>query len=129
MNLLATPDAPKPAPSKARALADFQPAELFLNRDLSLLEFNKRVLELAYGIRGVVRKRRYLYLVGHTRVHVDDVEGLGHFMELEVVLQPGQSDADGQAIAERLMSDLGVEKEDLLEGAYMDLLESSTDSW
>ena len=89
----------------------------------------KRVLELAYGIRGVVRKRRYLYLVGHTRVHVDDVEGLGHFMELEVVLQPGQSDADGQAIAERLMSDLGVEKEDLLEGAYMDLLESSTDSW
>ena len=47
MNLLATPDAPKPAPSESRALADFQPAELFLNRDLSLLEFNKRVLELA----------------------------------------------------------------------------------
>ncbi|MGH8480961.1 MAG: polyphosphate kinase 1, partial [Nevskiaceae bacterium] len=46
MNLLATSDAPKPTPS-GRALADFQPAELFLNRDLSLLEFNKRVLELA----------------------------------------------------------------------------------
>ena len=46
MNLLATPDAPKPA-AKPRALADFQPAELFLNRDLSLLEFNQRVLELA----------------------------------------------------------------------------------
>ncbi len=42
MNLLSTADAPKP-----RALADAQPAELFLNRDLSLLEFNKRVLELA----------------------------------------------------------------------------------
>ncbi|MGH8441480.1 MAG: polyphosphate kinase 1 [Nevskiaceae bacterium] len=41
MNLLSTVDAPK------RALADSQPAELFLNRDLSLLEFNKRVLELA----------------------------------------------------------------------------------
>jgi len=37
----------------------------------------KRVLELAYGIRGVVRKTRYLYLVGQTRVHLDDVEGLG----------------------------------------------------
>jgi polyphosphate kinase len=46
MNLLATPDAPKAA-AKGRALADFQPAELFLNRELSLLEFNKRVLELA----------------------------------------------------------------------------------
>jgi polyphosphate kinase len=40
MNLLANPGAP-------RSLADAQPAELFLNRDLSLLEFNKRVLELA----------------------------------------------------------------------------------
>ena len=82
-----------------------------------------RVLELAYGIRGVVRKTRYLYLVGQTRIHLDDVEGLGQFMELEVVLEDGQSDADGQRIAEDLMFALGVESEDLIEGAYMDLLE------
>lgn len=85
----------------------------------------KRVLALAYGIRGVVRKTRYLYLVGQTRVHLDDVEGLGQFLELEVVMREGQSDAQGQAIAEGLMRSLGVEKSDLLEGAYMDLLESS----
>ena len=85
----------------------------------------KRVLELAYGIRGVVRKTRYLYLVGQTRVHLDDVEGLGQFMELEVVMQEGQSDVEGQAIAEDLMASLGVERTDLLEGAYMDLLEVS----
>ena len=84
-----------------------------------------RVLDLAYGIRGVVRKTRYLYLVGQTRVHLDDVEGLGQFMELEVVMKEGQSDAEGQAIAEDLMASLGVELSDLLEGAYMDLLESS----
>ena len=87
----------------------------------------RRVLELAYGVRGVVRKTRYLYLVGQTRVHLDNVEGLGQFMELEVVLQEGQSEAEGQAIAEGLMASLGVEKNDLLEGAYMDLLESSPD--
>jgi predicted adenylyl cyclase CyaB len=85
----------------------------------------KRVLELAYGIRGVVRKTRYLYLVGQTRVHLDDVKDLGQFLELEVVMQEGQSDAQGQAIAEELMARLGVEKTDLLEGAYMDLLEST----
>jgi predicted adenylyl cyclase CyaB len=83
----------------------------------------KRVLELAYGIRGVVKKTRYLYLVGQTRVHLDDVEGLGQFMELEVVMGEGQGDAQGQAIAEGLMSRLGVGRGDLLEGAYMDLLE------
>ncbi len=86
----------------------------------------KRVLALAYGIRGVVRKTRYLYLVGQTRVHLDDVEGLGQFLELEVVMREGQSDAEGQAIAEELMARLGVERSDLLEGAYMDLLEAAT---
>ena len=84
----------------------------------------KQVLELACGIRGVVRKTRYLYLVGQTRVHLDDVQGLGQFMELEVVMQEGQSDTEGQAIAEGLMASLGIERSDLLEGAYMDLLES-----
>jgi predicted adenylyl cyclase CyaB len=83
----------------------------------------KRVLELAYGIRGVVKKTRYLYLVGPTRIHVDDVEGLGQFMELEVVMVEGQSDAEGQEIAEGLMASLGVERGDLIDGAYMDLLE------
>jgi adenylate cyclase class IV len=42
-----------------------------------------------------------------------------------VVLRDGQSDADGQSIAEDLMAKLGVRTEDLLEGAYMDLLEKS----
>ena len=85
----------------------------------------KRVLELAYGIRGVVKKTRYLYLAGQTRIHLDDVEGLGQFMELEVVMQEGQADAEGQKIAEDLMASLGVERSDLLDVAYMDLLEKS----
>jgi len=83
----------------------------------------KRVLELAYGIRGVVKKTRYLYLVGQTRVHLDDVEGLGQFMELEVVMQEGQGDSEGEAIADKLMTSLGVERSDLIEGAYMDMIE------
>jgi predicted adenylyl cyclase CyaB len=83
----------------------------------------KTTLALALGTRGVVRKTRLLYLAGQTRIHLDDVEGLGQFMELEVVLRPGQSDADGQRVAADLMEKLGVLPGDLLEGAYMDLLE------
>ena len=83
----------------------------------------KTTLSLALGIRGTIRKTRYLYLVGQTRVHLDDVEGIGQFMELEVVLNPGQTDEEGQAIAEDLMSKLGVDQSDLLEGAYIDLIE------
>ncbi len=88
----------------------------------------RRVLELAYGIRGVVRKTRYLYLAGQTRIHLDDVEGLGQFMELEVVLRAGQSDADGQAVAEDLMKKLGIQQDDLLEGAYMDMIMKSVEN-
>jgi predicted adenylyl cyclase CyaB len=83
----------------------------------------KNVLALALGVRGAVRKTRYLYLAGQTRIHLDDVEGLGHFLELEVVLRPEQTDAEGQSIAAGLMVKLGVSDADLIEGAYMDILE------
>ncbi|XP_041365704.1 uncharacterized protein LOC121380794 [Gigantopelta aegis] len=82
----------------------------------------KTTLSKAYGIKGVVKKERRLYLVGQTRVHVDSVEGLGDFMELEVVLDEDQTVDDGQKIAENLMTQLGVKKEDLIQGAYMDLI-------
>ncbi len=84
----------------------------------------KAALTAALGVRGVVRKTRCLYMVGQTRVHLDEVEGLGEFIELEVVLRPEQSNLEGQAIALDLMTRLGVREEDLLEGAYMDLLEA-----
>lgn len=84
----------------------------------------KAVLSLALGVRGVVRKTRHLYLVGQTRIHLDQVEGLGEFVELEVVLRPGQGDAEGRAVADDLMARLGILPADLLEGAYLDLLES-----
>lgn len=117
------------APDKAQLIFYTRPDQQGPKRsDYHLAHSNdpanlKRVLELAWGVRGTVRKTRYLYLVGQTRVHLDDVEGLGPFMELEVVLEEGQSDAEGQRIAEELMSALGVERSDLIDGAYMDLLE------
>jgi adenylate cyclase class IV len=46
-------------------------------------------------------------------------------MELEVVLQPGQSEQEGSEIAERLLLELGIDQQDLLESAYMDLLEQA----
>ncbi|XP_014351397.1 uncharacterized protein LOC106705860 [Latimeria chalumnae] len=82
----------------------------------------RRVLSDALGVRGTVEKERRLYMVGQTRVHVDKVEGLGNFLELEVVLEEGQSPEEGESIAQGLMGQLGVKQEDLLTGAYMDLI-------
>ena len=85
----------------------------------------KALLARVLGIRGTVEKVRHLYMIGQTRVHLDKVKGLGHFMELEVVLATGQSQDDGRLIAERLVSRLGIEPHDLLESAYMDLIEQA----
>lgn len=38
----------------------------------------------------VVRKRRELYLLGAVRVHLDEVEGLGSFLEFEALVSPQQ---------------------------------------
>jgi predicted adenylyl cyclase CyaB len=83
----------------------------------------KTIMAQAYGVRGVISKVRYLYMVGQTRIHLDDVLGLGKFIELEVVLRSDQTDEQGQAIAEDLMRKLGIREADLIEAAYMDLME------
>lgn len=82
----------------------------------------REALCLAYGEAGRVRKQRTLYLVGRTRVHLDRVEGLGHFVELEVVLADGESSASGVEQAHHLMRQLGVEASQLIEGSYLELL-------
>jgi predicted adenylyl cyclase CyaB len=81
-----------------------------------------RLLTRSNGLAQQVRKRRTLYLIGQTRVHLDQVEGLGDFMELEVMLTPDQSVADGQMIAQNLMDQLGIAHVQLITGAYADLL-------
>lgn len=83
-------------------------------------------LSAALGEGRVVEKTRLLFLAGRTRVHVDSVLRLGDFLELEVVLRPGESATAGRAEARRLMRLLGVRPADLLKGAYADLAGSST---
>ena len=79
-------------------------------------------LTLAYGQSGRVRKHRTLFLAGRTRIHLDRVEGLGDFLELEVVLGENETSDVGVREAHELMAALGVEPGQLIEGAYVDLL-------
>ena len=85
----------------------------------------REALARAHGVLGRVRKTRWLLLAGPTRIHLDRVENLGEFMELEVVLRDEQSLEEGQAIAESLMKQLGIAADQRLAGAYLDLLSPS----
>ncbi len=82
----------------------------------------QRMLSAALGVEGVVRKRRLLYLIGQTRLHLDTVGDLGTFLEIEVVLTPGQEADDGHRIAHELAGHLQIAADDIVPCAYVDLL-------
>ena len=82
----------------------------------------REALTLANGQAGRVVKHRTVFLVGRTRVHLDRVEGLGDFMELEVVLAEDEPPEAGVHEAHELMARLQIPADCLVEGAYHDLL-------
>ena len=82
----------------------------------------REALTLANGQEGRVVKHRTLLLLGRTRIHLDRVQGLGDFMELEVVLAEGEAVEDGVREAHELMARLQIAADCLVEGAYHDLL-------
>ena len=88
-----------------------------------------RALSQALGgvlsVRGIVAKEREVFLVGRTRVHLDQVENLGCFVELEVVLAPGEPADQGYLEAHNLLRLLQIPERALVAEAYIDLLEKA----
>lgn len=83
-----------------------------------LLEMLERVL----GVAGRVEKRRELSMIGRTRVHIDEIAGLGVFLELEVVLAAGEPESAGHKEAAELFDSLDIPAENRVVGAYVDLI-------
>jgi len=80
------------------------------------------ILEQALGIKTMVRKRRQLWRLDNVRIHLDEVEGLGAFVELEVQVTSGRDVAGCRAQADALLETLGIRPADLLAGSYADLM-------
>jgi predicted adenylyl cyclase CyaB len=84
------------------------------------------LLGQALGVRGVIEKRREVFLVDHTRIHLDDVPGLGTFLEIEAVLQDGDTVEGGEKVVLELLRSLRISESVLVEQAYIDLKETRT---
>lgn len=82
-----------------------------------------RMLSAMLGVHRVVRKRREIALYENVRIHLDRVEGLGDFVELEAVWDGGEA---GLAAQQRriawLRERLGIREEDIVAGSYETLL-------
>src|SRR5215208_7133456 len=82
----------------------------------------REALDAAYGAVVTVTKRRRVLLWEGVRIHLDEVEGLGSFLELEAVADP-ESDLEAEhEKVERLRAALGVNDADLVATSYADLI-------
>jgi len=81
----------------------------------------REVLTRALGVKAVVNKKRTLFMSGGVRIHVDEVRGLGAFLELEAVLTPDRPETDALETVKRMLSQFGVDASDLIPFSYCDL--------
>ncbi len=83
----------------------------------------KEVLTKSNGVKVVVEKKREIYYIGNVKFHIDEVPGLGHFMEIEA----GNIGVELSAVelreqCDQYMRELSIREEDLVEVSYSDLL-------
>jgi adenylate cyclase class IV len=82
------------------------------------------VLERALPRAGVLEKTRHLLILHNTRIHLDDVVGLGRFVELETVIGT-QSDADAEREHLDVITVLGLGHAERIAVGYVDLFNDS----
>ena len=87
----------------------------------------RSALAAVNGVDVVVVKRRHLLLWETVRIHLDEVRGLGSFLELEAVAEPGSDLSREHAQVAHLREALEIRDEALREGSYADALRGTTD--
>ena len=87
-------------------------------------EHVRAMLAAALGARGEVRKRRHLFLHDNVRIHLDEVDGLGHFVEFEAVVDASHDTAACHLQVQRLLELLDLANAPRESQAYIDLLQA-----
>jgi predicted adenylyl cyclase CyaB len=70
----------------------------------------------------IVRKRRALLLLENVRIHLDDVEGLGTFLELEAVVDAHHDDAACRLQVADVLEALGLARSQPIRASYGELI-------
>jgi predicted adenylyl cyclase CyaB len=79
-------------------------------------------LAAAMGVRSVVSKRRRIYMHRNVRIHLDEVDGAGSFLEFEAVLSDSADETASRQLLDELARRFNLTPDDLLRGSYGDML-------
>ncbi len=82
----------------------------------------RTMLAAALGVLAEVRKHRTLLTRRNVRLHLDRVDGLGSFGEIEAVLDDKASIETARAEIDELLSTLGIGAADLIDVSYFELM-------
>ncbi len=84
----------------------------------------KATLTRALGVMKVVEKNREIYYIDNVKFHIDYVEGLGNFVEIEAgnLLDPAKRREDLQAQCDFYIRELELDAADMLTHSYSDML-------
>jgi predicted adenylyl cyclase CyaB len=82
----------------------------------------RAILEAALGFIAQVRKRRILMLRDNIRLHLDEVEGLGKFGEIEAVVAEDENPEVYRPAVAKILAALGVGRENLISASYFELM-------
>jgi predicted adenylyl cyclase CyaB len=83
----------------------------------------KDVLTKSIGVKVVVKKRREIYYIRNVKFHIDEVDGLGSFVEIEagnILADLAQGQLKEQC--DFYLKEFGIKEEDLVELSYSDML-------
>lgn len=81
------------------------------------------LLTNALGVRCVVEKRREIYFHDEAKIHVDEVPGLGSFVEVEIIADRNRANEKNmRKRCDEWMRQLDVHDEDLISSSYSDML-------
>lgn len=85
-------------------------------------EAMRGVLAGALGVIVEVVKRRTVYLYHNVRIHLDEVEQLGTFVEFEAVMGAGEDESESRARLDELTREMGITRDRVVGVCYSDLL-------
>ncbi len=88
----------------------------------------RQLLTDGLGILAEVHKRRTVYLWRNVRIHLDEVERLGSFVELEAIVDESCDETSARTKIDQLCEALEIQPDQLIDESYSDLLLSANSS-
>ena len=100
---------------------DLKQSAVILNKLKHDSEILHRQLEASLGIKAKVDKQRRIYFIDNVKFHLDEVKGLGRFIEIEAIGKAGEEDALAKQL-QHFIDYLNVGPSTFIDQSYSDMI-------